>query len=153
MSDVVLGLAEWFANEAHEGQKDTVTGEPYINHVQRVAEMVEGDDAKAVAWLHDVLEDSAFTSRHLLAEGIPARIVVAVELLTRRPPYDYASYIESIKRSGDPLALAVKLADLRDHLQPNCPARLRPRYEKALARLEEPVPAGAVARTDGSTHD
>jgi hypothetical protein len=29
----------------------------------------------------------------------------------------------------------VKLADLKDHFRPNCPARLRPRYENAWKTL------------------
>ena len=48
----------------------------------------------------------------------------------------YAQYIENVATSGDPLAVKVKLADLRDHLRAECPGSLRPRYEAALSRLE-----------------
>jgi hypothetical protein len=128
--------AEAIARMAHAGQKDTVTGADYIEHVERVVALVDDPDAKVVAWLHDVLEDSLeFTVFHLLNAGIPQRIVDAVLLLTRQPPYDYASYIDAIKESGDVLAIAVKRADLIDHLRPNCPERLRPRYERAIETL------------------
>lgn len=132
----VVEIAVRIAAEAHEGQRDTVTGEPYINHVARVAALVESTDAKAVAWLHDVVEDNpAWTLERLGAAGIPARLMPSVSLLTRRPACAYADYIDTIATSGDPLAVVVKLADIRDHLQPDCPERLRPRYEAALVRL------------------
>lgn len=132
-----LEVAKNVATLAHLGQKDTVTGEPYRLHVERVAGLVEGDDAKTVAWLHDVIEDSKITAEDLRhVYKLPERIVSAVVLLTRTPPYDYAEYIARLQASGDPLAIAVKLADLRDHLTPHCSGRLRPRYERALAILE-----------------
>jgi (p)ppGpp synthase/HD superfamily hydrolase len=58
MVDSELQLAERIARKAHAGQMDTVTGADYITHVERVVALVEGDEAKAVAWLHDVVEDS-----------------------------------------------------------------------------------------------
>jgi (p)ppGpp synthase/HD superfamily hydrolase len=134
-----LQIAERIAREAHAGQKDTVTGEPYITHVERVVAMVEGDEAKAVAWLHDVLEDCpGWTGGRLEAEGVSIVVILPVLTLTRADGETYDQYIDTIARSHDPLALAVKLADLRDHLRPNCPERLRPRYERALAILSPP---------------
>jgi hypothetical protein len=131
-----LLLAEDIAREAHAGQTEESTGDSYIKHVERVVDLVEGDDAKAVAWLHDVIEDSPNTADDLIARGMPMRIVAAVALLTRHERTEtYADYIQNIKARGDPLAIAVKLADLKDHFRPNCPARLRPRYEKAWKTL------------------
>lgn len=140
-STSVVQIAERIARQAHEGQKDTVTGEPYIAHVERVVAMVEGDEAKAVAWLHDVLEDSDFASGELLRAGIPNAVIVPVEVLTRPDnstamiPTTYEQYIERIRARGNPVEIAVKLADLRDHLRPNCPTRLRARYEAAWQAL------------------
>lgn len=129
-----LEMAERIARGAHTGQKDTVTGADYITHVERVVAMVEGDEAKAVAWLHDVLEDSETTSADLVRAEISDDVRLAVERLTRG--YEpYTEYISTIRVCGPELARVVKLADLRDHLQPNCPARLRPRYEAALKEL------------------
>ena len=53
----------------------------------------------------------------------------------------YEAYI-AVLASGNLLAIAVKLADLRDHLDPNCPAELRPRYERAIAVLVQAEPVG-----------
>ncbi|HTK29623.1 MAG TPA: hypothetical protein VL309_08740 [Vicinamibacterales bacterium] len=132
----VLETAERIAREAHAGQKETLTGDDYIRHIERVVAMVDGEDAKLVAWLHDVVEDNpAWTFDRLAAAGVPARLIRPITLLTRRPPFSYVDYVETIATSGDPLAVAVKIADLHDHLRPNCPISLRLRYEKALARL------------------
>jgi (p)ppGpp synthase/HD superfamily hydrolase len=129
-------LAEDIAREAHAGQTEERTGDSYIKHVERVVDLVEGDNAKAVAWLHDVIEDSPNTADDLIARGMPIRIVAAVALLTRHERTEtYADYIQNIKDRKDPLAIAVKLADLKDHFRPNCPARLRPRYENAWKTL------------------
>jgi (p)ppGpp synthase/HD superfamily hydrolase len=135
----MVELAESIARRAHHGQTEEGTGDPYIRHVQRVVAMVDGNEAKAVAWLHDVIEDSPVTAGGLLAAGLP--IVSSVTCLTRLSG-SYAEYIERLKASGDSVAISVKIADLRDHLRPNCPARLRPRYEAAWSVLtSEPLPA------------
>ncbi len=135
-------IAERIAREAHAGQVDRVNGRPYIEHVERVAGMVSGDEAKAVAWLHDVLEDSDVTPEALEAAGISDRVILAVRHLTRYEPRIYGPYIDRL-RAGQ-LAAQVKIADLRDHLTPSCPESLRPRYEAALALLAvDPPPSGA----------
>ena len=46
-------IARAIAERAHAGQVDKA-GKPYIGHPAHVAVSVEGDKAKAVAWLHDV---------------------------------------------------------------------------------------------------
>ncbi len=139
----LLVLAEAIARLAHRGQKEESTGDDYIRHVERVVALVDGDDAKAVAWLHDVVEDSTVTIRDLCRAGIADDILDAVEALTRTD-LNYAEYIDSIRMLGPELARVVKIADLRDHLRPNCPERLRPRYERALAALS---PATATSPT------
>lgn len=130
-----LAIAERIAREAHEGQTCTVTGEPYVHHIERVVTMVEGDEAKAVAWLHDVLEDTDVTASELVQSGIPERVRLAIVALTRRKHQPYTEYIAWLCDHGGALALTVKFADLRDHLRPNCPERLRQRYEAAVEAL------------------
>ena len=104
----------------------------FLNRFQAGA--VDDGDPKAVAWLHDVLEDCPITAVDLISSGVPPRIVDAVVLLTNTH-VTYADYIQHVKASGNKLAIQVKIADLWDHLRPNCPERLRPRYEKALVTL------------------
>ncbi len=53
------------AAEAHAGQRDK-DGQPYILHPLRVMGSVEGDAAKMVAILHDVIEDTAVTREDLI---------------------------------------------------------------------------------------
>lgn len=130
-----LAVAEAIARNAHAGQKCTVTGEPYIRHIERVVAMVDGDEAKAVAWLHDVLEDTDVTSRDLARAGLSDAVIDSVEDLTRSPDDSYSVYILSLVTQSRALARTVKLADLRDHIRPDCPARLRPRYLSAWLTL------------------
>jgi len=137
-------IAERIARQAHAGQTESSTGDDYIHHIERVVALVDGEDAKTVAWLHDVIEDTDVSYGELRRAGLPQHIITAVQLLTREDPYEYADYIEVIRGAagsvhGD-LALAVKVADLRDHLRPNCPSGLRARYEKALKRLGPAAP-------------
>jgi hypothetical protein len=127
-----LLIAERIARKAHQGQREESTGDDYILHVARVVALVDGDKAKAVAWLHDVLEDSSMTAHDLTRAGISDEVVDAVTLLTRRVGDTYREYIDTIRTFNNRLASHVKVADLLDHLRPNCPARLRPRYERAL---------------------
>lgn len=131
-------IAEQIARQAHEGQVEKWGGHPYIEHVQRIVGMVKSPEAQEVAWLHDVIEDSAVTVKDLLKAGIAPHIVDAVALLTRGAE-TYADYIKTLKVRKNPLALEVKIADLRDHLREETlevlPAGMRRRYEQALERL------------------
>lgn len=71
------------ALKAYSGKKDKA-GKTYILHPLRIMENMETVEEKSVALLHDVIEDSEYTSNDLLVEGIPANIVDAVTLLTKR---------------------------------------------------------------------
>lgn len=97
------------ARKAHEGQTDKA-GAPYIEHPAHVASQVEGDAAKAVAWLHDVVEDTPLTFDDLRAAGIESDVIDALKLLTHDKSVPYLDYVANLKRNE--LARAVKLADL-----------------------------------------
>lgn len=131
----MLSAAFKIATAAHAGQVDKA-GQPYIQHPVRVAAMVHGTDAKVVALLHDVVEDSAVTLADL-AEVFPARIVAAVDSVTRRSGEAYFEF--AARAAADPLGRVVKLADVEDHLAPGheavIPASLIKRYRKALTIL------------------
>lgn len=136
-----------FAKEAHAGQKDKA-GADYFGHVERVAAQVSGE-AKIVALLHDTLEDTDCTPRVLLEKGYPQHIVDAVIALTKRPEEEgsdagYESFIH--RAAQNPLALGVKIADIRDnmdlsriaHPSPKDYARIE-KYRKALEFLESQI--------------
>ena len=106
----MVDLALSIARQAHEGQLDKA-GVDYIEHPIYVASQVESEEEKAVALLHDVLEDSLITAEELLIAGLPVEVVTAVKLLTKKPMQDYQAYLETVKTN--PLARVVKLADLK----------------------------------------
>jgi (p)ppGpp synthase/HD superfamily hydrolase len=131
-------LAESLARQWHGEQRETSGDKrPYVDHLAAVAELVEGDDVKAIAWLHDILEDTAATERTLFDAGIPFHVIASVIRLTKltRGDFAYGVYIDSLAASSDAKARAVKIADLLDHLRPSCPDHLRPRYRAALGKL------------------
>lgn len=135
-----VGTAESIARRAHEGQTDKA-GKPYIEHPAWVAAHVDGDEARAAAWLHDVLEDTDATADDLARAGIPERVVAAVRALTHAPGESYEEYLARV--AGDPLAVRVKLADLAhnsDLSRIPCPTeRDRERaakYRRAVAFLQ-----------------
>ncbi len=115
----LLQKAIELAVKAHRDSEDP-PGEPYIVHPMRVLLRVsQADDAdqepdlRVTAILHDVLERGTLTEKDLRSAGIPARIVRAVRLLTHRDGTTYADYV--IRLKPDPLARAVKIADLMDN--------------------------------------
>ncbi len=103
-------IAKSIAIQAHEGQVDKA-GKSYIDHPAAVAVDVSGDVAKAVAWLHDVVEDTSMTFDDLRAAGVASEVIDHLRLLTHDKSVPYLDYIAAIK--GDPVACEVKLADLR----------------------------------------
>ena len=101
------------ALKAHTGQIDKV-GQPYILHPLRMMMNVETEDEQVVALLHDVIEDSDFTSEDLLEAGIPEYIVIAVEHLTNRDDESYDQFIDRAMQND--LAARVKRADIEDNI-------------------------------------
>jgi len=115
---------------AHRGQRDR-SGVPYVLHPQGVAAYLdsleeyqalteqEKEDAKAAAYLHDVLEDTAYTRDDLEALGFRREVLDAVDALTAPRGMPRDQYYERVKAAGR-VAVAVKLADLGHN---NLPAR------------------------------
>lgn len=161
-----IALAEY----AHRNQVDKA-GLPYIDHPKRVLQTVQAQGVQPyvqiAAVLHDVTEDTAFTSNILLDLGFSEAAVHLVRLLDRdysknqfetwnaqfttnkpnalsRTPDEY--YYHAIKQNRD--ATIVKLADIRDNLSPWRQAyltpetqdRLKKKYEKALNILNPASP-------------
>lgn len=136
--DRLVERAKSIARRAHAGQVDKA-GRPYIEHVARVAEAVSDDpEAEAVAWCHDVLEDSPGYGGEI--ERLPLEVMWACYLLDRNAICSQ-SYYERIRKN--PLALRVKLADIADNanekrlalLDEQTANRLRRKYAKAIRAL------------------
>ncbi|HEX6346665.1 HD domain-containing protein [Umezawaea sp.] len=129
------------ARRAHEGQVDK-SGNPYIDHPLRVMTHVDGVAEQMAAVLHDVVEDTTVTLDELVELECPSIVVRAVEALTHFPDEPQSAYLARV--AADPIALAVKRADISDNLSPDRTAllepaereRLREKYETALRLLD-----------------
>ena len=127
----MLELALSTATEAHRGQFDKA-GIDYIEHPIFVASQVDSEEEKAVALLHDVIEDSSVTAEELLNAGLPETVVTAVQILSKKKGQDYQTYLKTVK--SNPLARAVKLADLKHNSDLS---RLETITDKDLEGLEK----------------
>lgn len=97
---------------AHKEQVDK-SGMPYVYHPYRIAEQMEDEYSTCVALLHDVVEDTDITLEDLKDNGFPQEVLEAVALMTHNDDTPYFDYIKRIKTN--PIATAVKLADLQDN--------------------------------------
>ena len=127
----MLELALSIATEAHKGQFDKAGGD-YVEHPIYVASQVDTEEEKAVALLHDVIEDSPFTAEELLLAGLLETVVTAVPILSKKKGQDYQTYLENVK--SNPLARVVKLADLKHNSDLS---RLSSVTDKDFERLEK----------------
>ena len=111
----LLNQAIEIAAEAHKNQTDKF-GAPYIGHVMRVMNFGKTLDEKIVGVLHDVVEDNPKYSFDLLRKkGYPEHIIKALECVTKTS--DDENYMDFVRRTEQsPLAIAVKLNDLRDNM-------------------------------------
>ena len=110
-------VARNIAHYSHGHDRDRF-GEPIMDHVERVAAAVP-DEARAVAFLHDVLEQTATSGAELMAQGLTAVEMRALKLLTRSDLESYELYVLRVAWARGPegeLARCVKMADLDDHL-------------------------------------
>lgn len=145
MGDMLLSSrARGIAMDAHKHQKDKC-GEPYIGHPMRIAMAVRAenysDEVEAVAWLHDVVEDTPWTLDMLRDADFPESVVEAVDAISKRKGENFETYYERVK--ANPLALVVKWHDVADNadparlarVAPDTRDRLREKYERARKLL------------------
>jgi GTP pyrophosphokinase len=119
--------AHAFAKHAHRGQVRK-NGEPYINHVTDVAEIVAelnlGEDAVIAALLHDILEQTPYTLDDIAARfgADPAHLITGIERLgtikyrgnAAQRQVVYSSILGGI---DDARILMIKLADRLDNMK------------------------------------
>lgn len=101
-----------FATEKHIGQVDK-SGQPYILHPLRVMNNCPNIEAKIVAVLHDVLEDTNTTKEDLL-EFLPKYLVTAIIAITKVENEAYEDYLKRV--GNNYYATQVKLMDLKDNM-------------------------------------
>jgi (p)ppGpp synthase/HD superfamily hydrolase len=135
----VVMRAERVARQAHHAQYRRDGKTPYITHPQRVAGRCQGNlKAQAVAWLHDVIEDTDVDRKFLKLQGIPEDIIQAVEVLTKpeglgRDYTSYMLYIAKVKENES--ARLVKIQDILDNMTDKPTERQMYRYSQALVKL------------------
>jgi hypothetical protein len=146
--DMEAGLARTIARQSHLGARDRFD-EPVIEHVERVAAAV-GSEARPVAFLHDVVEQTQTELGWLSDRGLTPVERAAIELLTRGSDESYELHVLRIAFAPGPagrLARAVKMADLDDHLHhADLPAGAPPyRWARRhIARAAECSARGAI---------
>lgn len=126
MSCETILAAAVCAAEAHAKQKRKVTGEPYFNHVLRVAEHAAkaglSEEAIVAALLHDSVEDTKMTYTDL-SNRFSRRVTMLVKLLTQWwsdfadpqiKAIEKPKYYSAILKDQD--AMAIKLLDRADNL-------------------------------------
>jgi (p)ppGpp synthase/HD superfamily hydrolase len=139
--EALVARARAIAEAAHAGQVDKA-GAPYFAHPARVAAALSDGLARCAAYLHDVIEDCpGWTLARLAEEGMPAEVIAAVDALTKRANEDGEAYLARVL--ANPLAVRVKIADLRDNMDLSRIARPTRRdfqrlekYQRMLPRLE-----------------
>lgn len=136
MFKVTIAEADELAYLAHSGQVDK-SGEPYFDHVARVAHYVRGamdldggwtgpqiELAVCAAYLHDVLEDTEIDKERLLAMTGDEELVEICDILTHRKNEPRKDYIERVKTNE--YARIVKYFDIIDNTTPFRLDRLDP---------------------------
>lgn len=111
----LLAKAVRIAAQAHGDTLDR-EGQPYILHPLRVMLDQTSDTAKIVGVLHDVVEDTDVTFEQLRAEGFPDDVLEPLRLVTHDDDSPYDEYVDRL--SHHPVARSVKLADLKDNINP-----------------------------------
>ena len=140
MPESLVEKARQFATTAHRGVGQTrkYSGEPYDEHLRRVAALVCGvtDDPEviAAAWLHDVVEDTPVTIDEIEREfGRGVRELVDALTDVSRPHHGNRKARKALDRehlAGAPVrAQTVKLADLIDNCDDIC------RHNRGFGRI------------------
>lgn len=151
-----MPIAARFAVDKHEGQM--YGDKPYAYHLWHVDQLIvkafkpvnldpgqpysdkpgsEIDKLRAIAFLHDVLEDTDATVTDLLDLGLCEEVVRAVVAITKYPDESYNKYIQGVL--DNPLAHKVKIADtctnLAHSLLENNEKRIK-KYKRQLSLLK-----------------
>ncbi|MBR4986905.1 MAG: bifunctional (p)ppGpp synthetase/guanosine-3',5'-bis(diphosphate) 3'-pyrophosphohydrolase [Proteobacteria bacterium] len=109
----VVARALRVAEECHRGQTDKA-GMPYIEHPKRVAARCVTAEEKAVALLHDTMEDCGMTADRLRELGFDDAIIEGVQSVTKKPHEDYFDFVR--RACDNRIGRVVKMHDLEDNM-------------------------------------
>ena len=130
------GVARSIAHHSHIGQR-TRHGTLMSEHVERVAAAVP-EDARAVAFLHDVLEKTDTPLEELRVGGLTPVEREALDLLTRRDDESFDLHALRVAHAHGPagrIARSIKLAALEDHIGDNVHTMDEPPYAWARQHI------------------
>lgn len=119
------------AAKAHAGMVDKA-GAPYILHPLRVMLDQKNNDARIIAVLHDIVEDTDWTLQDLREEGFSEVAINGIAAVTRNEHESYEAFVE--RAGADPLGYVVKLADLKDNMDLS---RIENPSDKDFKRIEK----------------
>ena len=109
----LVELCRKIATKAHTGQFRKFgddRGKPYIIHPERVSRGTDNHLSECVALLHDVLEDTSLSRFDLEDLEVPARVIKAVESVTRNEGETYLDFI--LRAREDVIGREVKILDI-----------------------------------------
>lgn len=113
----LLEQAQILAKQQFATRTDKAGVDYYEGHLCSVAALVDTEEEKITAFLHDILEDTDYPEDKL-REQFDDKIVDAILMVTHKGHLDeegYLDYIRKLKESGNELAIAVKIADLTNN--------------------------------------
>lgn len=134
-------LAQLIAQVIHleDHRRDGHT--PYMVHVEAVVALLVNEDAltKQAAYLHDTIENhpDRLTLEELKYYNFDPKVIEAVRLLTHNKEDAYANYIGEIAHSENPIAVPVKLADIKANQAANPTDRQIEKYNLAIKILKK----------------
>ena len=133
----LIATARNFAQMAHMGQTRRDGTTPYFKHVDGVARLVKPQKPEyiATAYLHDVIEDTDYSSMDLQKIGMPKMVVDAVLILTKFDHQPYEEYLKKVKENA--IARAVKIADMTYNLNDTPSPKQIEKYKKGLEYLND----------------
>jgi GTP diphosphokinase / guanosine-3',5'-bis(diphosphate) 3'-diphosphatase len=160
----ILSRAYELAKKAHKGQKRH-SDEDYFMHCDRVATSVAilGWEYQVVGYLHDVLEDTDYSSTDISeilfgadksqvieAFGVDSihRILAGINALNKNNYVNYPAYILALRSTEwgknklviTNIPLKVKIADLLDNMRDLKEGSLKDKYRLACFILENSDP-------------
>ena len=122
--------------EAHKNKTDK-GGVPYVYHPFHVAEQMTTEETVITALLHDVVEDTNLTLDDIRAQGFPESVIEALALLTHDDATPYLDYVAAIQKN--PIAKAVKLADLQHNSDPSRLEKIDVETDKRMKKYQEAI--------------
>lgn len=129
--EIMLESAKNFSIGFHKNQVDKGGNDYFQSHIMAIVNSLEEPKEKILAYLHDILEDTA-CSMYDLTPYFAQEILDALDVITKKKKQSYESYLKKLK--SNELAKKVKIEDLENDLDLS---RLKEVTEKDLKRIEK----------------